>query len=137
MVVGGRLGRFRKKRTQIFGLYHTEVIYERKEPADVPAPSATFNRKRDVVFAPLFAEDLEWSFFPDPLGRNRIDLDRTFDPFLLIIPSSKEISERKAIMSGKLLEQRCDCLDSIGPEVAIILPNPAPSDQVPAIPVIG
>ena len=137
MVVCGGLGCFRKKGPQIVWSYDAEVISEREKPADVLVPSAPFNRKGDALFVPLFAQDLEWSFLPDPLSGNRIDLDQAVDPFWLIFPSPKEFSERKAIMRTELFEQRCNGLDSIGPEVTVVLSNPAPSDQVPAIPVIG
>ena len=92
MVICGRLCHFVKKRAQIFWFYYAEVICEREKPADVPVPSAAFDHKGDALFVPFLAEDLERSFFPDPLRRNRIDLNRTVDPFWLIIPSPKEIS---------------------------------------------
>ena len=65
---------FIKKRAQIFWFYGAEVICEREKPTDVPVPSAAFDHKGDALFVPFLAEDLEGSFFPDPLRCNGIDL---------------------------------------------------------------
>jgi hypothetical protein len=91
MVICGRLCYFAKKPAQILWLYDAEVICEREKPTEVPVPSAAFNHKGHSLFVPFLAEDLEWSFFPDPLRCNWIDLNRTVNSFWLIIPSPKEI----------------------------------------------
>ncbi len=92
MVIRGRLCYFVKKRAQILWFYDAEVIREREKPTDVPGPSAAFNHKGYALFVPFLAEDLERSFFPDPLRCNWIDLNRTVNSFWLIIPSPKKIS---------------------------------------------
>ena len=85
------LGKFVESYAQIVGFNDVEVAAEREEPGEIPVPFAAFDHKRNALFVALFVENLEWGFFSDPLGSDRIYPDRSFHPLFCIFPSAEKL----------------------------------------------
>src|SRR6266478_1231918 len=100
-------------------------------------PLCAFDGEGDTLFVTFFAEDLEWRLFSYPLGGDRIRSDSSCDRYRWIIPAPEEVDQGKTLMGSELLRQKRHTLDSIGPEIAVILPGAAPGNEMPAVPVVG
>jgi hypothetical protein len=137
MVVCSGLSRFEEQPAEVIGLNHNKAISEREEPPQIPIPFSTFNSEGDALFVAFFVEDLERGFFSYALGGERIHSDRSCHGCGGFLQAPEKIAQRKAFVRLESLRERRYGLDSIGPEIPVILPRAAPGNEVPAIRIIG
>src|SRR6516162_5753986 len=137
MVICCRLRCLEEEQPKVFRFKDNQAGAKGEQPAQIPIPLRAFDSESDVPLVTLFAKDLERRLLPDSLGRDRIRLDSSRDRNHWLVPAPEEFNQRKTLMGSEPLRQRRHNLDSISPEIAVILPGPAPGDEVPTVSVIG
>ena len=137
MVIGCRPRFVQEEQPKVFRLKDNKAGAKGEQPAEIPIPVRAFDGESDAPLVAFLAKDLEWGLFSDSLGRDRIRLESSRDRDHWLVPAPEEFNQRKTLMSSELLRRRRHSLDSISPEIAVILPGPTPGNEVPTVSVIG